>query len=130
MKYGTGTYTSSLVNTVPSAFQTRDFIFSPEILGEATSLQLFILPSSRITPSYLVVTLASSFSVSTIGCTSWTCVTQASHQLKVNDATAAEMDITITGFSAPLSQPTQYSKVSSYTAAGYKIDETSDYILF
>ena len=50
--------------------------------------------------------------------------------MKVTGATAAEMDFTITGFQAPNAETTLYSKVVSYTAAGDKIDENTDQILF
>lgn len=82
-------------------------------------------------PSYLIITLASSFTVPTaLTCTSWSCTSLATHQIQLNGATAAEMSITINGFTAPTSVQTAYSKVSSYTAAGAKIDESTSLIIF
>ena len=131
VEYAQGSLTSSLVNNVASAFADITFSFSPKIYGEATSVDLEITPSTRIVPSYLIVTLPSSFSTTAgISCTSWDCTSIASLQLRANGATAAQMSITVTGFSAPISAPTQYTKITSYTAADYKIDESAATVIF
>lgn len=76
MSYAEGTLTSTLTNNVASSFDSLTWDFSSNIYGEDTSLSLAVTPSTRITPSYLIVTLSSSFTVlsgTTISCTSWTC---------------------------------------------------------
>lgn len=83
-------------------------------------------PSSRIIPSYLVVTLPSSFTVSgSLSCTSGSCTSLASNSIRINGITSTSQIVaTITGMTAPTSAPSDYVKVESFDSigTGYEID--------
>lgn len=78
-----------------------------------------------------MVTIPSSFTVSTLGCSNWACTSISSHLIRVNGLTSiSEITFTITGIIAPIATSTDYILVSSYDSGGYKIDENSNKILF
>lgn len=89
-----------------------------------------ITPSTRIAPSYLEITFPASFSTSGLSCSTWDCTLLANSLIRVNAATASEMGITITGLIAPNEEPTQYVRIRSFTAAGDKIDESINDVIF
>lgn len=122
---------SSLQDSVPSSFASLSGQFSSRIYGEATNLQITVTPSSRMVPSYMLVTVASSFTISTLSCTSWSCTTMSSNVIKINSITStAQISFTITGITAPKSAPSDYTTVSSYDSGNYLIDQNTNTIIF
>ena len=94
-------------------------------MGENTNLQITLTPSGYIIPSYILVNIASSFTVTSLLCTSATCTYDSgiSHQIRVTGINSvASMTFTISGFSAPLTAPSDLTTVTSYDSGGYKID--------
>ena len=58
-------------NDVPSSFVTLSYTFTPGSFGGAESLKLTIAPSARIVPTYFLVALAPSLTVTTLACNSF-----------------------------------------------------------
>lgn len=83
-------------------------------------------------PSYMLVTIPSSFTVpSTLSCTSWSCASVSSNVIRINGITStSQFSFTITGMNAPLAASSTSVIVSSYDSGGYKIDENTSPILF
>ena len=83
-----------------------------------------------------MVSLASSFAVTTLTCTSFvgfsaSCTSPASHNVDVTGTlTATSMTFTIAGFTTPLTVPSDYTVLNSYDPEGYQIDQSLSDVLF
>lgn len=90
-------------------------------------MQITLTPSARLIPSYLLVTIPSSFTVSTLSCTSGTCVsTGSSNVIRVNGITSiSQLSFTISGITAPIAATTDTVIVNSFDSNNYKIDENT-----
>lgn len=131
ISYASGSYTPTFQNDIPSAFTSISGAFSSGIYGESTDLQITVTPSGRIIPSYMLVTIPSSFSIpSSLSCSTWSCSVVSSNLLKVNNITStSQITFTVTGMIAPQSANTNYITVGSYYNI-YKVDENNNKILF
>lgn len=90
---------------------------------------------STIVPSSLWLTLANTFIINGLSCNSFidftgTC-TFDGHTVKVSGTfTSAPMAFSVTGFTTPILEPTDFSSVITFDANSYKIDESNNQILF
>ena len=131
INYAIGSLTPTLQNSITSPFTNLGGTFSPGVYGEATDLQITVTPSGRIIPSYLLVTIPTSFSIpSSLSCSTWSCSAVSSNLLKVTNITStSQVTFTISGMLAPLSSNSNYVTLTSYFNI-YKVDENSNNILF
>ena len=127
-----------LENNLPSTFLYINGSFTPRIYNEITSLVVNFKPSSRVVPSYLVVSLATNLKIESLVCSYHSMVSGDCRLLTGNTVNVSgtfnsnQMQFTIGGIRAPKFKPTtsQFSSVSSFTALNYKIDESINLIEF
>lgn len=87
-------------------------------------------------PDHILVSFANSFTTSTLSCTrfvgfSGSCSALTSHSSNVSGTlSSSAMAFTITGLTAPLTAPSDYTTLSSYDSSDYQIDQSLTDIIF
>jgi hypothetical protein len=66
--YASGNFSTPIINSLPSIFTSLTYTFSPGSFGDPQTLVLTITPSQYITATYMLVSLASSFTINTLSC--------------------------------------------------------------
>ena len=138
-RYSHGISSPALTNTVATSFQSITFLFTPTVLGEPTVLKVNFDPSvSTLVPSVLWLTFADSFTINTLACNSFvdfsgTCsvVVGVPNTLQVSGTFVdSSMSFSVSGITAPSTVPTDFSSVITFDSSLYKIDESTNKILF
>lgn len=132
LSYASGSANSNLQNNLPSSFAQLAGSFSQRIYGEATNLLITVTPSSRMTPSYMLITFPSSYAIPTsLSCASWTCTAMSTYVIKVTGITStSQISFTVTGMNAPTTATTDVITVTSFDSSDFKIDENNSSLSF
>lgn len=120
--YSLQTVSNSLTNSVPSAFGSISYNFSPAAYLNGETLTLTITPSTFIAPTYYIVSLAPSFTPVSLACNSFVgfigiCAMASSSSSSLNIsgmAGTSQISFSITGFTSPGSAPADYTTVASF----------------
>lgn len=131
--YSQNLATQNITNSKPSAFVSLTSSFSPQTLGSAVTASIVFTPTSQIT-GYAIVSLASSFTVGTLTCTSvgftGSC-SQLSNTLNVTGSFAqSSMTLSAAGMTSPKQLPTDATVFTTYDSSNYIIDQSSADIIF
>lgn len=134
-QYSRNLTTVSVTNSVPSLFSSLSYTFTPQTLGTSTVASISFTPTSSV-DGYAIVSLASSFSVQTLTCTSvaftGSCTQQANpNTIKVTGSfSLSSMTLSISGFTSPKQVPTDATVFTTYDSSDFIIDQSSDFIKF
>lgn len=131
--YSQNLATLSVTNSKPSTFVALASSFSPQTLGSAVTASISFTPTSQI-GGYALVSLASSFTVATLSCTSvaftGSCA-QLSNTLNVTGSfVQSSMTLSIAGMTSPKTVPTDSTVFTTYDSSNYIIDQSSTDINF
>jgi hypothetical protein len=130
--YSQNLTTVAVANTVPSSFPTLSAIFSPQTLNSALSSTITFSPTSSIT-GYVVLSLASSFTASSLSCNvafAGTCTLGSSTFNISGTFSMSSMSFSVAGFSSPKTIPSDYSVITSYDSSNYIIDQSISTLIF
>jgi hypothetical protein len=132
--YSLNLSTVSVTNTIPSAFIQVAGQFTPQTLNSSITANISFTPTSSIT-GWIVVSLASSFNLSTVQCQSFSaftgsCAVSGNNVNITGNFGSSLMSVTITGISSPTTLPTDSTTVTSYDSSGSIIDQITSGIVF
>jgi hypothetical protein len=134
--FTTGTYSTPFVNSVPSVFTQVIYSFTPGQYGSSETLSLTITPSAFMAPTTYLVTMAQSFNVQNLSCSSQSgftspCTPIPPFGLNISGSFGiSQISFSVGGFTSPTSPPSDYTFLSSYDSSGYLIDQNSATILY
>jgi hypothetical protein len=133
--YSQNLSTQKVTNSKPSSFVALLSTFTPQTLGSSVTASITFTPSSQIT-GRAEVSMASSFIVSTLSCTSvaftGTCTPEANpNTLNITgNFVLSSMTLSISGMTSPKTLPSDSTVFTTFDSAQYIIDQSSTDINF
>lgn len=122
----------TISNAVPSSFPSLTSVFSPQILSTGVTVSITLTPSSAVTGS-IVLSLASSFQISSLSCSlsfSGSCNVASNAVTITSVAGSSSLSFTVSGMVSPKVVPTDFSSLTTYDSGNYIIDQSTSSIIF